>query len=105
VLREALLGSSSPGRLHEQTRTSDTAIDPIFWIIYFAFRRIGGSVATLVFGGSKHSQTHPKLKSDTLSTRYLDNDFLSYSLARLLGPDIIKPVFAFCLVGVIVRLR
>jgi len=85
------------GRLHEQTRYSDTTNRSYFLDHLFCLSGAsGGSVGNTSFlAAVSIQQTHPKLKSDTLSTRYLDNDFLSYSLARLLGPDIIKPVFGF----------
>jgi hypothetical protein len=85
------------GRLHEQTRYADTTNRSYFLDHLFCLSGAsGGSVGNTSFlAAVKVQQTHPQLKTDSLSTRYLDNDFLSYALARLLGPDIIKPVFGF----------
>jgi len=85
------------GRLHEQTRYSNTSNRSFFSDHLFCLSGAsGGSVGNTSFlAALKIQQTYPRLKTDTLSTRYLDNDFLSYALARMLGPDIIKPVFGF----------
>jgi len=85
------------GRLHEQTRYSNVTNQSYFLDHLFCLSGAsGGSVGNTSFLAALDIQrNHPELKTDTLSTRYLDNDFLSYALARLLGPDIIKPVFGF----------
>ncbi len=57
----------------------------------------GGSVGNAVFYASLYARSHngndqPHLDN---SRRYLSNDFLSYTLARMLGPDFFKPFFPF----------
>jgi hypothetical protein len=84
-------------RLHEKTRYSDTSNHSYFLDHLFCLSGAsGGSVGNASFLASfKIQQTHPQLGTDSLSMNFLNNDFLSYALARLLGPDIIKPVFGF----------
>ena len=85
------------GRLHEQTRYNNTSNRSYFSDHLFCLSGAsGGSVGNTSFlAALSIQQKHPELRTDSLSARYLDNDFLSYSLARLLGPDLIKPVFGW----------
>jgi hypothetical protein len=85
------------GRLHEATRYSPVSGKSYFSDHLFCLSGAsGGSVGNTSFlSALLIQQQHPELKTDTLAARYLDNDFLSYSLARLLGPDLIKPVFGW----------
>jgi hypothetical protein len=85
------------GRLHEKTRYNSLTNQSYFTNHLFCLSGAsGGSVGNISFlGALKVQRDHPHLKTDSLSVRYLDNDFLSFALARLLGPDIIKPVFGW----------
>jgi hypothetical protein len=86
------------GRLHEQTRYDKSLSNRSYFTdhLFCLSGASGGSVGNASFLASLLvQQKHPELPSDTLSARYLDNDFLSYTLARLLGPDLIKPAFGW----------
>jgi hypothetical protein len=57
----------------------------------------GGSVGNAVFYSSLYARVHngnDQLHLDNCRS-YLSNDFLSYTLARMLGPDFFKPLFPF----------
>jgi hypothetical protein len=85
------------GRLHEQTRYNRNNNQSFFADHLFCLSGAsGGSVGNASFLAALCiQQQHPELKTDSMSAKYLGNDFLSYTLARLLGPDIIKPVFGW----------
>lgn len=57
----------------------------------------GGSVGNAVFYASLYARSHNANDQPHLdnSRNYLSNDFLSYTLARMLGPDFFKPLFPF----------
>ena len=57
----------------------------------------GGSVGNAAFFASLYSGKHNGDAYSNLDRcrTYLSNDFLSFTLARLLGPDIFKPIFPF----------
>lgn len=83
--------------LHEKTRTDKNSNHSFFLDHLFCLSGAsGGSVGNATFlAGIKVQQQHPELKVDSLCVGYLDNDFLAFPLARLLGPDLIKPVFGW----------
>lgn len=86
------------GRLHEQTRYHKGITNASYFSdhLFCLSGASGGSVGNASFLAALEVQRqHPEQPADTLCARYLDNDFLSYSLARLLGPDLIKPVFGW----------
>lgn len=57
----------------------------------------GGSVGNAAFFASLYSGKHNGNAYANLDRcrSYLSNDFLSFTLARLLGPDLFKPIFPF----------
>jgi len=57
----------------------------------------GGSVGNAAFFASLQADTAEQRHSSHLDRcrTYLSNDFLSFTLARLLGPDLFKPIFPF----------
>lgn len=85
------------GNLHEKTRYNPGNYRSYFSDHLFCLSGAsGGSVGNASFlSALEIQQSHPDLKVDSLCVKYLDNDFLSYPLARLLGPDLIKPVFGW----------
>jgi hypothetical protein len=86
------------GTLHEATRYDTSQSNKSFFTdhLFCLSGASGGSVGNASFlSALKIQQQHPELKTDILSTKYLDNDFLAYPLARLFGPDLIKPLFGW----------
>ncbi|MEO5565017.1 MAG: hypothetical protein ABIR18_16340, partial [Chitinophagaceae bacterium] len=86
------------GRLHEATRYERSISNNSYFSdhLFCLSGASGGSVGNASFlAALKVQQEHPELKTDSLCVKYLDNDFLTYTLARLLGPDLIKPVFGW----------
>jgi len=86
------------GSLHEKTRYATATGSHSYFSdhLFCLSGASGGSVGNASFlAALKIQQTHPEVKVDSLCVRYLDNDFLSFTLARLLGPDLIKPVFGW----------
>jgi predicted acylesterase/phospholipase RssA len=57
----------------------------------------GGSVGNTAFFASLQADSTERRRSSHLDRcrTYLSNDFLSFTLARLLGPDLFKPIFPF----------
>lgn len=57
----------------------------------------GGSVGNAAFFASLQADSAEQRHSSHLDRcrTYLSNDFLSFTLARLLGPDLFKPIFPF----------
>jgi predicted acylesterase/phospholipase RssA len=57
----------------------------------------GGSVGTAAFFASLQADSAERRHASHLDRcrTYLSNDFLSFTLARLLGPDLFKPIFPF----------
>ncbi|NDC76910.1 MAG: patatin-like phospholipase family protein [Chitinophagia bacterium] len=57
----------------------------------------GGSVGNTAFFASLQADSTERRHSSHLDRcrTYLSNDFLSYTFARLLGPDLFKPIFPF----------
>jgi predicted acylesterase/phospholipase RssA len=57
----------------------------------------GGSVGNTAFYASLQADSTERRHSSHLDRcrNYLSNDFLSFTLARLLGPDLFKPIFPF----------
>src|SRR5205814_4658188 len=76
------------GRLHEQTRYETNSSNRSYFSdhLFCLSGASGGSVGNTSFlAALKIQQTNPQLKTDSLSTRYLDNDFLYYALSIMLA--------------------
>lgn len=99
--RSGYWAASVLSRLHETTRydsTGQTGNYHSFFMdhLFCLSGASGGSVGNAGFlAAYAVQQKNPLLKTDQLSKTYLANDFLVYPLARMLGPDIVHPVFGF----------
>jgi hypothetical protein len=95
--RSGYWAASVLSALHERTRYNSGSADSYFMDHLLCLSGAsGGSVGNTVFLSSYAiQQQEPQLKTDTLCREYLGNDFLVYPLARLLGPEIIQPVFGW----------
>jgi hypothetical protein len=84
-------------RLHEETKYNDSSNRSYFMDHLFCLSGAsGGSVGNGVFlSAYALQQQNPSLRTDTLCTEYLGNDFLAFPLSRMLGPELIKPVFGW----------
>jgi hypothetical protein len=83
--------------LHEDTRDSSTTYHSYFTDHLFCLSGAsGGSVGNTAFlSAYALQQRNPGLRTDTLCREYLGNDFLSFPLARMLGPELVHPLFGW----------
>jgi hypothetical protein len=84
-------------KLHEGSRYGKDSASSYFMDHLFCLSGAsGGSVGNASFlAAYAIQQEQPEIKTDSLCKEFLSNDFLVYPLARLLGPEWIKPAFGW----------
>lgn len=82
-------------KMHENTKYAGSPNHSYFMDHLFCLSGAsGGSVGNAVFLSSYAlQQQQPSLNTEAVCKEYLGNDFLVYPLTRLLGPEMIKPIF------------
>ena len=94
--RSGYWAASVLSKLHERTRSGHDYHSYFMDHLFCLSGASGGSVGNAAFlAAYALQQKDPALRTDILSKKYLANDFLVYPLARMLGPDIIQPLFGF----------
>lgn len=95
--RSGFWAASVLSRFDSATRLDSVDYTSIFTEHLFCLSGAsGGSVGNATFVAAiKLENANHKLHSQSLCNNFLKNDFLSYPLTHLLGPDLIQPVFKY----------
>lgn len=81
-------------RFHESTRVDTHYFSQFSQHLLALAGASGGSVGNTTFMAALKAQgEHRQLRTDSLSTHFLRSDFLTYPLARLLGPELVNVLF------------